>query len=69
MDNNIPRNKDIANWNPGNGGVDSDSKKAKLFSTEAHDSPEVMTATNDLKRAVGSSKKPSGPFGIRGQQF
>lgn len=60
---------DIANWNPGAGGVDSDAKKVKLFSTEAQDDPATMNATNEQKRWVGKGGKPKGPFGIRGQQF
>jgi hypothetical protein len=66
---NIRGIQNIANWQPSPGGVDADSKKAKLFSTEAHDAPETTTANNELKRWVGSGGKPKGPFGVRGQQF
>lgn len=60
---------DFANWNPGAGGVDSDSKKAKLFSTEAHDSAETMNGTNELKRAQGRKTTHKPPFGVKGQMF
>lgn len=59
----------LANWDPGAGGVDSDAKKAKLFSTDASDSPEVMNATNELKRWQGKASKPKAPFGVKGQMF
>jgi len=60
---------DLANWNPGPGGADAPAKQAKLMSTEAHDDPETMSATNEQKRWVGKSSSPKGPFGIRGQEF
>lgn len=60
---------DYANWDPGAGGMDAPAKKAKLFSTEAHDSVETMNGTNKLERAVGKKTPHGGPLGVRGQQF
>lgn len=66
---NAPREGSIAGWNPGNGGADAESKKAKFFSTEAHDAKDTMNATNDLKPHSGKSGTPKGPFGQKGKEF
>jgi hypothetical protein len=66
---NIRNMTDVANWNPGPGGVDSDSKKAKLLSTEAQDNPENFSAMNEQKRWTNPPAKKSGPYGKRGQMF
>lgn len=59
----------LANWNPGSGSIDSDSKKSKLFSTEAHDAPDTMNATNEQKAFVGGKGTPKEPYGSKGKEF
>lgn len=59
----------VDNWDPGAGGNDNEAKKSKLFSTEASDAKDTMTGDNPLKRFVGKSGKPKGPFGANGRDF
>ncbi len=40
-----------------------------LFSTEAKDQPDNMSATNEQKAFLGKSGKPKGPFGVQGREF
>lgn len=57
----------MANWNPGPGGAEKSN--AKLFSTEAKDSPAAVTGSNELKQFEGKARKPKGPFGLKGKEF
>ena len=59
----------MKNWDPGQGGMDPDSKRSKFFSTEAHDGPDVMNTTNEQKEFVGKNGTPKGPFGKQGKEF
>ena len=64
-----PTTGSMRNWNPGAGGADAESKKAKLFSTEAKDHAESINGTNELKEHVGKGGTPKGPFGMKGREF
>lgn len=59
----------ISDWNPGPGSGSDESKKAKLFSTEASDAKDTMTGTNEQKPFFGKSGTPKGPFGSKGHEF
>lgn len=65
----VPPMKGLDSWNPGAGGTDSPAKRAQLLSTEAHDNPDSINATNKLERFEGKAAKPKGPFGTQGQEF
>lgn len=41
----------------------------KLFSTEAYERPEAVSAKNELKEFVGGKGTPKGPFGLKGKEF
>lgn len=56
----------LDNWDPGAGTGADASKQAKLLSTEATDASDTMSGDNPLKRFVGKSSKPQGPFGVQG---
>lgn len=43
--------------------------KEKLFSTEAYERPEAVSAKNELKDFVGGKGTPKGPFGKKGKEF
>lgn len=62
-------NGGLDNWDPGAGGAYDGKKMAALMNTEAKDNPDSINATNKLERFEGKSKKPSGPFGVQGQEF
>lgn len=64
-------NGGLDNWNPGPGGAFDPKKAAALMSTEAHDNPDSINATNKLERFDKStgSGKPKGPFGTQGKMF
>lgn len=64
-----PMNGSLDNWNPGAGGAFDPKKAATLMSTEAHDNPDSINATNNLVRFQGKAVKPKGPFGTQGQEF
>lgn len=48
---------------------DANAIKDKLMSTIAHDDPDCITGTNELKPYVGGSGKPAGPLGLKGKEF
>lgn len=63
--------KSVSNWDPGKGKTIAEGDRVldKLMSTEASDAKDTMTGINELKQYKGGPGKPSGPFGVQGQNF
>lgn len=65
MANTPPIDGGLDNWVPPSGGAWSAQKEAALLSTDAVDSPDTVNPPESLKRFVGKSGKPKGPFGLQ----
>lgn len=59
--------KSVSDWKPT---PPDKSNLDKLMGTVAHDNPDTVAPTNELKQYMGSgSAKSEGPFGRRGRNF